>query len=319
MPFSMDYRLLLLLHIPYGLSLTKNEGLQVLAQDPADRAGVLACVTSYRPRAYLDHAHDWAERGAEILKRSHALGVRWSYFGQADYPRGWYGLEDPPLVFSYRGEPVWRERPLLAVVGSRTPLTDSVVWMQRELARFLRLSGVGVVSGGARGVDQIAHQLALAARVPTVCVFPSGLIRPYPSGRESLWESICLADGALLSTYALDEDMRKFHFLQRNRWIAALADATLVVEANRRSGSHLTARLAREVDREVATLPVSVNATQGLGNLQLLSEGATLVVSAEDLLVFFERNRGKFSGPVKTIDDRCSGLKPLEGDAPKCP
>lgn len=294
----MDYRFALLLHTQLGLGLPPEDAERVLTGDP--HAPDLAReIRDPVARAYLHSHREWLATAERIWRRSQGRGIRWSYPGQPDYPRGWEDLENRPLIFSYLGQPVWLTLPLIAIVGSRTPLDDTTRWMQRELASFLRRQEVGVVSGGARGVDQTAHRLALANGRPTIVVYPSGLLEPYPLDREELWESVLLADGCLLSTFALEEGMRKSNFFVRNRWIAALADSVLVAEANRRSGSAMTARFAGEIGRELATLPVSANAAQGLGNLALIRDGgAQMMITASDLDMFFSRNRGRFSGPT---------------------
>jgi DNA protecting protein DprA len=294
---GMDYRLALFLRTFHGLSLTEEDIQALLAAPDVSSPQLAELVVSATARTYIKEDADWAERSRVVVEFCAAKGIRWSYRGEPDYPEGWNHLSRQPLLFSYMGQPVWNQMPLISVVGSRTPLTDTLVWMQRELSRFLQLTEAGVVSGGARGVDQWAHRLALAGRRPTIAVFPSGLCAPYPFGREDLWEAILLQDGCLLSTYSLHEPMRKQHFIERNRWIAALSDITFVAEANRRSGSLITATKAIEVEHEVGTLPVSANCTQGLGSLDLMLQGAHLIRDAGDLLTLFNRNRGRYSGP----------------------
>ncbi len=232
----------------------------------------------------------------DVLKTSNDHGVRWSYPGQADYPFYWNFLSKKPPVFSYLGNPVWKQMPTLSVVGSRTPLRETCLWMQRELGHFLRDNEICVVSGGARGVDQWAHRLAMDFGRPTVCVLPSGLLDPYPPNfSEAIGNRILKEGGALVSTFPLREAMRKSHFHIRNRWICGFSHTTFVVEANRRSGSWLTARLARDEGREVATLPVFPHSSQGLGNLDLIHDGAQMIRDASDLAIFYGRNSLRIS------------------------
>lgn len=206
---------------------------------------------------------------------------------QDDYPQSWLNLSVQPKKIFYIGSPVWLHVPLLAVVGSRTPMDSSVLWMERHLAPFLRRTGVGVVSGGARGIDQLAHQLALRNGVPTVCILPSGLRSPYPIGIGPLLEEIVRRGGAVISEYEHLTPLRKSHFHVRNRWIAGMGKKCLVVEANRRSGSALTASLAIKEGREVASVPVCPMGGQGLGNLALIRDGAMMMSDVQDLLVWF--------------------------------
>lgn len=242
-----------------------------------------------------------SEVALRILERSDERGIVWSYKGCTDYPLAWNGLSRGPLLFSYMGNPVWNQKPALAVVGSRTPMRETTQWMQREFSEFLRVSDVAIVSGGARGVDQCAHRLAMDNGRPTVCIFPSGLLNPYPPGVEAMADRIVGSGGAVISTFLLEQPMRKALFHIRNRWIAGLSGATFVAEANRRSGSALSARLAFEENREVATLPVFPLSSQGLGNLALLNDGATLIRDAKDLITLVNRTNASplpYSGPA---------------------
>lgn len=285
----MDYRLALLLHFPLGLKFSKDDLARLFAGDlsEADLASVLAAASSEEARHYLTRFPQWLEVSAKILEVSEARGVRWSYFGQADYPAGWRGLSRRPLIFSYLGEPVWLTTPLIAVVGSRTPGGETLSWMQSELSRFLKISRAGVVSGGARGVDQWAHRISMDVRRPTVCVLPTGILNPYPPRNEAFWERIVSQGGCLLSTCSLTEPVRKHFFEIRNRWIAGLSPVCLVTEANRRSGSLITAKAASEEHRDVCTLPVFPTAHQGLGNLDLIRDGAFMIRDHLDLLTLW--------------------------------
>lgn len=201
----------------------------------------------------------------------------------ADYPEPWLRLSSHPPRVAYWGEPIWRTDRLISIVGSRTPMDDTINWMERHLPGVLKDLSLTVVSGGARGVDQLAHRLALECGQRTICILPSGLKKPYPAGVEPLLEKIVRAGGAVVSTYQDFEPLRRSHFAIRNRWIAGLSEVCFVAEANSRSGSMLTAQLARDEDKAVATLPVSPLSGQGLGNLQLLMDGAQLIRSAADL------------------------------------
>lgn len=288
----MDYRLALLLHVPLGLPLSGADLENLTSSSELDvenRDDVVRHLVSSAAAKYIASCPNWVAKAQEILHQSTEAGIRWSYFGQADYPSNWSALSRRPAIFSYLGEPSWLNVPMIAVVGSRTPATDTLNWLQRDLGAFLRRHRVGVVSGGARGVDQWAHRLALDCGRPTVCILPSGLRNPYPYGREALWSEILARGGCILSTCALHEPMRKSFFHIRNRWIAGMAPVCFVAEANRRSGSLLTATLAIEENKEVCTLPVFPTATQGLGNLDLICNGAVMLRDQYDLTTLWHR------------------------------
>lgn len=282
----MDYRLLLFLQTFSGLKLSAQELKRLLDPhlDVRDPHSVFDGLDLQKQPGQI------IAEGERVIERSIERGIRWSYLGQPDYPDAWLGLSIRPLVFSYLGNPIWLTMPLVSVVGSRTPMRDTYSWMQNEFTRFLKYCPVGVVSGGARGVDQWAHRLAIDAGRCTACVFPSGLLNPYPVDQQKLWDQIVDQNGVLISSFGLDQPMRKALFHTRNRWIAGLSQFTFVAEANRRSGSYLTATLARDEAREVCALPVSPHAEQGLANLDLIQGGAQLIRDYRDLITMLGRN-----------------------------
>lgn len=289
----MDYRLYLLIQCPLGLKLSISECESLVAPqlDAHDIQAVLDCVQSEPAKSYLQKKPQWLESSNEILETSHRHGVRWSYPGQSDYPDSWLGLRPKPWIFSYRGEPCWQYVPLISVVGSRTPSPETMQWMQREFSRFLKLGQAGVVSGGARGVDQWSHRIAMDCGQPTICVLPTGILNPYPDGCEALWERVIVGGGCLISTVSLHEQLRKGFFQTRNLWIAGLSPMCFVVEANRRSGSMLTAAAASKQGRTLCTLPVFPTATQGLANLDLINDGAFMIRDHLDLLTLWNQSR----------------------------
>jgi DNA processing protein len=288
----MDYRCALFFQIFNGYRFSAEDLVRLL--DPNLNAFDLPSVcAALRGHPLYDLRDRWLKEGEDRLAHGEKQGIRWSYRGQKDYPSGWNSLSGvAPLIFSYRGDPAWMDFEMFAVVGSRSPMRDTLRWMQSELPKVLQTRpGFGIVSGGARGVDQWAHRICIDLGRPTVCVYPSGLNRPYPPSIEPLAERILATGGALLSTLLPEESMRRYHFAVRNRWITGMSRVTFVAEANRRSGSSLTAKLAQEESREVCTLPVFPFSEQGLANLDLISENrAAMVRDARDLLQVLDVN-----------------------------
>jgi len=209
---------------------------------------------------------------------------------QADYPSQWKELSQWPPRIAYWGEPVWMNHFMLSVVGSRTPMQDTVRWMEMHMPTLLRRRNLAVVSGGARGVDQLAHRLSIQCQRPTICVLPSGIKEPYPFGVQPFLEEIVRNGGVVVSPFPDNELVRTHHFAIRNRWIAGLSKICFVTEANRKSGSLLTAKLALLENKEVATLPVSPFSAQGLGNLDLIANGGQIIRDGEDLDTLWLRN-----------------------------
>jgi len=205
-----------------------------------------------------------------------------------DYPNAFRDLTFRPHVLTYIGHPVWNESFCISIVGSRNPSQQALNWMDTELIRLMLRRKFCIVSGGARGIDLKAHQLALRNKCPTIAFLPAGLMKVYPSSLESWIEPIVEGGGAVVSQFSPSLAMQKRFFLDRNRLIAAISPVTLVIEAKRRSGTYMTASRALELDRTVAVLP-SFPSEAGLGGLDLIMSGGTFPIrDAYDLLTLID-------------------------------
>jgi DNA processing protein len=209
--------------------------------------------------------------------------------GDEGYPPALLDIDDPPLLLFAMGTQArrWAEgehesQHWLAMVGSRNP-TPQGLMHARQFAQALAQQGVGIVSGLALGIDGASHEGALAAGGSTVAVVGTGLDRVYPRRHLDLARRI-VGSGAIVSEFALGTPPLAHHFPQRNRILAGLARATLVVEANLQSGSLITARLAAEQGKEVMAIPGSIDSLQSRGCHQLIIEGARLVTAVQDVL-----------------------------------
>jgi len=201
---------------------------------------------------------------------------------QSEYwPELFRELSDAPTVLYLRGKPESLHLPCLAIVGSRNPTRGGVL-NAYEFARHMGAAGFGIVSGLAQGIDTAAHKGALDANATTIAVLGHGIDRVYPAANRELAHRIA-TEGALVSEYPLGTHPRKEHFPERNRLISGLSLGTLVVEAARRSGSLITARLAAEQGREVFAIPGSIHNAMARGCHQLIRQGAKLVESADDI------------------------------------
>ncbi|WP_413574992.1 DNA-processing protein DprA [Bdellovibrio sp. HCB290] len=223
---------------------------------------------------------------AELLQWQ-MQGVQFVTYGESLYPSQCYRMADPPLTLSYRGSPAWMIDRSISIVGSREPSSESLRWMEQELAAFLELQLPFVVSGGARGVDQKAHSLALRKSCQTAVILPSGLGEIYPSSLLDWITPVLDQGGCFLSEYDPKQMMHKRLFHHRNRLIAALGSVTLLVEARRRSGTLITAHQAAELSRPVWVVPGHPLDPHFLGGLDLLLDGAQLVRDAQDLSTLF--------------------------------
>ena len=199
------------------------------------------------------------------------------------YPARLLDLADPPLLLYCVGDWRWLGQPQIALVGSRNASVLGA-GTARAFATSVAAAGWTVTSGMAAGIDQAAHEGALAVRGgSTVAVLGTGIERIYPAQAARLGRRVA-AYGALISEQPIGAPPLPANFPRRNRLIAALAHGVLVVEAAPHSGSLITARLAADLGREVLAVPGSIHSPLAKGCNSLLRQGAKLAESAEDIL-----------------------------------
>lgn len=245
---------------------------------------------------------------------------------EPDYPSMLKRMDQPPPVVAVKGDAgVFGKLPV-AIVGARNA---SLVGMKmaRLLAMDLGREGYAIISGLARGIDTAAHQGSLATG--TVAVLAGGLDRPYPPENIRLCSEIPDRGGAIISEMPFGWEPRAMDFPRRNRIIAGLALGLVVVEAAKRSGSLISARLAGEMGRLVFAVPGSPLDPRAAGTNSLLRDGATLVTEAADIIEQIaplvgstrsmpagqEVSRDLFAPPPPGDDDRARVLQAL-GPAP---
>lgn len=203
----------------------------------------------------------------------------------AAYPRLLKEVPDPPPVLLVRGNLDALHRPAVALVGSRrtTPYGERAAAF---LARDVVGAGLAVTSGLALGIDACAHRAAVAAGGITVAVLGSGLddASLYPRANFGLAHDILANEGALVSEYLPGTPGLPHHFPQRNRIVAGLTRATVVVEAGEKSGALITARLALDYNREALAVPGNIFSLTSQGTHALLRQGAAIAASAADIL-----------------------------------
>jgi DNA processing protein len=201
------------------------------------------------------------------------------------YPPLLAQLHDPPPCLHVRGAVELLSEPAVAIVGARS-CSSYGAQIAREVAREVALAGVVVVSGMARGIDGEAHRGSLAAGGQTVAVLGCGIDRDYPAAHRELAARI-RATGLTVSEYAPGVEPAPWRFPARNRIIAGLSAATVVVEARDRSGALITADLALEEGREVFAVPGEITSALSSGTNDLLKLGATPLTTPADVLDVF--------------------------------
>ncbi len=220
---------------------------------------------------------DQAEREMEAAR---ALDVFFVALGEPEYPVRLQGIYDAPPLIAVRGRIDALAAPMVAIVGARNASAAGAKFTER-LARELGEAGFGIVSGLARGIDAAAHRASLATG--TIAILAGGHDRIYPPEHADLLQAI-LVEGAAISEMPLGWEPRARDFPRRNRLISGLSLGVVVVEAAKRSGSLITARLALEQGREVFAVPGSPLDPRTEGTNGLLKQGAALVTEAADII-----------------------------------
>lgn len=177
----------------------------------------------------------------------------------------------------------------LAVVGSRKNTAYGKRALENILGTLCKLESVVIISGLARGIDTLAHETALSNNCPTIAVLGSGIFHNsvYPPENRKLSNDIVNKNGLVLSEFPPNSPPQKDNFPRRNRIIAGLSKATLVVEAAERSGALITARFALENNREVFAIPSNIFYPSAKGVNKLIQKGAYPIICAEDIISYF--------------------------------
>lgn len=286
-PMQPSDALLRLALIP-GMGPITARHLLAQVQDPAEifswsmaRLQSVEGVGPERARRMCDRAGEEAVATERAL--CHGAGIRIITQDDPDYPHSLLCLADPPLAIWMQGAIEPRDRLAIAIVGPRRPSS----YGHRQTVRFsgqLARIGTCIVSGLARGIDTIAHTAALEADGRTIGVLGSGFGRFYPEENRDLANRIAANHGAVISEFPFATPPSPGTFPRRNRLVAALSMATLVVEAGATSGALITARLSLELGREVLVIPGPIDNPECAGSHQLIRDGATLVASLDHVL-----------------------------------
>lgn len=262
------------------LSRLQQEGLlQLYGMSVADIMHQCELPTATAQRLY-DGLQDTValKREQELLAKHH--DIAWYSVVHPKFPTQLKEIHLPPIGIFVRGRVP--QAAALAVVGAR----KANMYGQHAIDRIippLCQQGTVIVSGGARGIDTMAHKAAVASHTPTIAVLGAGLLRPYPYENKELFDEIVQQGGALVSAFPLTMEALPGNFPARNRIIAGLSYGTLVVQAAKKSGALITASFAVEQGRDVFAVPGPVNDPLSVGCHDLLRQGATLVATHEDI------------------------------------
>jgi DNA processing protein len=212
-------------------------------------------------------------------------GVSWITLNDSAYPELLKNSIYPPPVLYWQGS-LPKDIPLIAVVGSR----DGDPYGKRavdQLVAPLVQYGWGIASGGAIGIDAMAHEAALAAGGVTIAILGSGLLRPYPHSNKQLFDAIVESGGAIISSFSLTFGPLPGNFPARNRVIAGMSKGCVVVQAAIQSGARITAQYCLQEGREVFAVPGPIDDELSAGCHALIQQGAKLITNVKDILVEF--------------------------------
>ena len=279
----------------FTLPLTDLEGLRLPAQ---------AAQYIFDGKARRAAEEEWARVAAQ--------GATLVSYSCLAYPERLREIYDPPAVLWVRGEIKLLSRPAIAIVGTRhpTPYGSGVAEM---LARDLAARRLLVLSGMARGIDSCAHKGALAARMPTLAVWGTGIDVVYPKENKKLAEEILAGGGTIVSEMPLGTFPAPQNFPRRNRILSGLSVAVLVVEAGENSGTRVTARCAAEQNRDLYAVPGNVTNKGSWTPNTLIEQGAKLVATWEDVwedLPSQVRQELEAEGPAASREEASASLLP---------
>ncbi|MFH1626070.1 MAG: DNA-processing protein DprA [Pseudomonadota bacterium] len=198
------------------------------------------------------------------------------------YPKNLLKINNPPPVLYMKGEIIEDDELAVAVVGSRTPSRYGE-WTARSISRDLAAQGLTIISGMARGIDSISHKEALSAGGRTIAVLGSGIDVIYPPENRVLFDKI-IQDGAVITEFPISTLPDGVNFPRRNRIISGLSLGVVIVEAGMKSGSLITAKLAKKQARKVFAVPGQIGSMGSKGTNKLIKDGATLVENANDVI-----------------------------------
>lgn len=218
----------------------------------------------------------------DILKRNNIKVLK---ITDKDYPEKLKSIDSPPVMIFYKGDINLVNKYCLSIIGTRsaTPYGEEVC---KNISRELSLNNVGIVSGGARGIDILSHKICLENNGFPICVLGSGLLNYYPKENGKYFNEIG-ETGCLISEYDLFTSPDRYNFPERNRIISALGDGLIVIEAKEKSGTMITVKYALDYGKDIAAVPGPIFWEKSRGCNKLIKDGAYIISEVSDLYEIF--------------------------------
>ncbi|MEO0295647.1 MAG: DNA-processing protein DprA [candidate division WOR-3 bacterium] len=248
---------------------------------------------------------EFLKKAKEIIKDCERSGIKILTIFDNQYPEELKRCPLPPLVIYMKGKISTLKKRKIGIIGTRKP-TKYGREVALEFSKKLSEKGVVIVSGGARGIDTIAHLGAIEAGGETICIFGSGLNVFYPPENIKIFKKI-EENGSLISEYPPDTKPFAYNFPMRNRIIAALSEALLIVEAGEKSGTFITVKWALDMGKEIFAIPGEIYSPKSRGPNFLIKQGAILVTDPSEILEYLgieeksEKEEIKLEGKEKKI------------------
>ena len=264
------------------------------------------------------HHPEWLSREAMVFaERELAFvekhGIQLYYYKDANYPYRLAQCVDAPLLMYAKGNVNVDTKHVVSVVGTRIPSERGKDWCRRlVLDLAAKVPDLTIVSGLAYGIDVVAHKAALEAGVPTVIIPAHGLDRIYPSVHRQVAVQ-ALDKGGILTEYACGTEPERFNFVARNRIVAGLADALVVVESKKKGGSLITAEMAIDYGRDVFAMPGRLDDVCSAGCNDLIKRNkAQLIETADDLIAAMQWEEVKREVVQTTMVEMLANLSPTQ-------
>lgn len=203
------------------------------------------------------------------------------------YPQKLKEIINPPKQLYMEGNVQLLNENSIAIIGARN-CSENGKQLTKKFAYELSKQGLIIISGMAKGIDTIAHEETINAKGKTIAVLGSGFNNIFPKENSKLYKKILENSGLIISEYDPEIKPKSNQFLERNRIVSGLSIGVLVIEAGYRSGTSVTARIAKKQNRKIFVLPHEINDKYGVGTNKLIQKGAMLVTSTKDIIESFE-------------------------------
>lgn len=224
------------------------------------------------------------------------------------YPNQLRSINNPPKQLYVEGNIELLKSNIISIIGSRA-CSENGIKLTHKFSQELVYQGITIASGMAIGIDTIAHQTALQEKGKTIAVLGSGLQCIFPTENIELYQQIIKNDGLIITEYPPEEKAKSKNFLERNRIVSGLALGILVIEAAHRSGTSVTAKLAKQQGRKIFALPHEINDRHGVGTNKLIREGAKIVITTKDIINEIPFLEYKTLTKKESIDTHCDRKK----------